>query len=119
MVTINTILTAQPELELLGSYAQAEGSTELIKVCQTCYAPPHYIPLFLVKPLTPWATWDWVWGQVALEGQEVGCHALVRYLQAAPIHSVEGALALADPPMAPLTDMRIFLVESAAGGNRT
>jgi len=69
--------------------------------------PSHYILLFLAEPLTPWAAWDWVQGQISSEGQEVACHALVKYLQAALTCSVEGAeivLTLANPPMAPMAD---------------
>jgi len=106
-VTIDTTLAAQPELELLGPYAQAEGGTELIKVRRTCFVPPRYVPLFLGEPLTPRDAWDRVRGQIALEGQEVACHALVKYLQAALTRPADGAdpfLALTDPPTAPLAD---------------
>ena len=106
-VTIDTTLAAQPELELLGPYAQAEGGTELIKVRRTCYVPPRYVPLFLAEPLAPRAAWERVRGQIALEGHDEACHALVKYLQAALTRPVEGAdplLELVDPPTAPLAD---------------
>jgi len=64
-MTIETTLAAQPKLELLGPYAQAEGDTGLIKVHQTSYMSPHYVSLFLAEPLTPWAAWEWDQGKIA------------------------------------------------------
>jgi len=106
-VTIDATLAAQPELELLGPYAQAEGGTELIKVRRTCFVPPCYVPMFLGEPLTPRAAWERVRGQIVLDGNEVSCLALVKYLQAALTRPADGAaplLALVDPPTAPLAD---------------
>ena len=56
------------------------------------------------------AAWDQVWWQITWEGQdEVVCHALVvKHLKAALTYSADGAepaLALADPPMAPLAKL--------------
>ena len=56
--TIDTTLTAQPELAILGPYAQAEPSTKLIKVRRTCFVPPRYVPLFLAGPIAPHEAWE-------------------------------------------------------------
>jgi hypothetical protein len=106
-VTIDATLAAQPELELLGPYAQAEDGTELIKVRRTCFIPPRYVPFFLREPLTPREAWERVRGQVVLDGLEGDCHAMVKYLQAALTRPADGAdplLNLGDPPTAPLAD---------------
>ncbi len=105
--TIDTTFAAQPEVEFLGPYAQGEDGTELIKVRRTCFVPPRYVPLFLGNPLTPREAWERVRGQIVLEGQEVACHALIKYLQASLTYAAGGAdplLALTDAPMSPLAD---------------
>ena len=105
--TIDTVLAAQPEAELLGPYAQAEAGTELIKVRRTCFVPPRYVPMFLAGPLTPREAWERVRGQIVTEGQEVACQPLVKFLQAAITRAVVGAaplVALAEAPAAPLAD---------------
>ena len=105
--TIETIFAAQPEAELLGPFVQADAGTELIKVRRTCFVPPRYVPLFLANPLTPREAWERVRGQIVVDGQEVACLALIKYIQAALTCTAVGAaptLSLSDAPVAPLAD---------------
>eukprot|EP00557_Chaetoceros_sp_GSL56_P008886 CAMPEP_0176505492 /NCGR_PEP_ID=MMETSP0200_2-20121128/16527_1 /TAXON_ID=947934 /ORGANISM="Chaetoceros sp., Strain GSL56" /LENGTH=660 /DNA_ID=CAMNT_0017905057 /DNA_START=100 /DNA_END=2083 /DNA_ORIENTATION=- len=105
--TIDTVFAAEPDTGFLGPYAQGEAGTELIKVRRTCFVPPRYVNLFLAGPVKPREAWERVRGQIVTEGQEVACHALVKYLQAALTLTVAGAapaLSLADTPVAPLAD---------------
>lgn len=105
--TIDTILAAQPDVTLLGPYAQGEAGTELVKVRRTCFVPPKYVPLFLGSPLTPREAWERVRGQIVVDNQEVACIALIKYLQAALTRLGAGmapALMLPEAPTAPLAD---------------
>ncbi|CAK9046738.1 CvfB_WH domain-containing protein (Fragment), partial [Durusdinium trenchii] len=105
--TIDAILAGQPDVELLGPYAQGEAGTELIKVRRTCFVPPKYIGMFLGEPLTPREAWERVRGQIVIDGNEASCHALVKYLQAAltqPAAGEEPLLSLTEAPTAPLAD---------------
>jgi hypothetical protein len=109
--TIDATFAGQPDLELLGPYAQGEAGTELIKVRRTCFVPPKYVGMFLGEPLTPRQAWERVRGQIVVDGNEVACHALVKYLQAAVTRSGANAaplLALADAPTAPLADATLL-----------
>ena len=105
--TIDATLAAQPEIELLGPYVQGEAGTELIKVRRTCFVPPRYVNMFLGIPLTPREAWERVRGQIVIDGQERACHPFIKYLQASLTRSganAEPALALPEPPTAPLAD---------------
>ena len=105
--TIDTVLAAHPEAELLGPYAQAEAGTEIIKVRRTCFVPPRYVPMFLAGPIMPRDAWERVRGQIVVEGQEVACQALIKFLQAAITRAVAGAaplVSLVESPVAPLAD---------------
>jgi hypothetical protein len=105
--TIDTVIAAQPEVDLLGPYAPADAGTELIKVRRTCFVPPRYVPLFLAGPITPREAWERVRGQIVVEGQEVACQALIKFLQAAITRAVAGAaplVSLVESPVAPLAD---------------
>jgi len=105
--TIDTTIAAEPDLELLGPYAQGEAGTELIKVRRTCFVPPKYVSMFLGAPLTPREAWERVRGQIVIDGKEEACRALVKYLQAAITRSAaqgEPLLTLQDAPTAPLAD---------------
>jgi hypothetical protein len=109
--TIDAILAGQPDVELLGPYAQGEAGTELIKVRCTCFVPPKYVGMFLGKPLTPREAWERVRGQIVTDGKEVACRALIKYLQAALTQSAVNAkplLALAEAPTAPLADAMLL-----------
>lgn len=105
--TIDATLAAEPDVELLGPYAQGEDGTELIKVRRTCFVPPKYVSLFLGEPLTPREAWERVRGQIVIDGREEACRALVKYLQAALTRSTaQGTqlLELNETPTAPLAD---------------
>jgi hypothetical protein len=110
--TIHTVFAAQPEAEFLGPYAQGEAGTELIKVRCTCFVLPRYVSLFLPGPIKPRETWERIRGQIVIEGQEVACQALIKYLQAALTRAAAGAppvLSLAeDAPVAPLADVLLL-----------
>jgi hypothetical protein len=106
-VTIDTVFATEPAAILLGPYAQGEPGTELIKVRRTCFVPPKYVPLFLGAPLTPREAWERVRGQIVIDGQQVACLALIKYLQAALTRQGAGAapaLALTEAPVPPLAD---------------
>jgi hypothetical protein len=105
--TIDATIAGDPTVELLGPYAQGEAGTELIKVRRTCFVPPKYVGMFLSGALTPREAWERVRGQIVIDGKEIACKALVKYLQAALTRSIahgEPLLALADAPLAPLAD---------------
>jgi hypothetical protein len=105
--TIDATIAGQPEIEMLGPYAQGEAGTELIKVRRTCFVPPKYVGMFLGEPLTPREAWERVRGQIVTDGKEDSCRALIKYLQAAITRSAANAeplLSLADAPTAPLAD---------------
>jgi hypothetical protein len=109
--TIDATFAGQPELELLGPYAQGEAGTELIKVRRTCFVPPKYVGMFLGEPLTPKAAWERVRGLIVIDGLEEACRPLVKYLQAALTRSGangEPALALSEAPTAPLADAALL-----------
>ncbi|CAK9059248.1 CvfB_WH domain-containing protein (Fragment), partial [Durusdinium trenchii] len=105
--TIDTTLAGQPDIKMLGPYAQGEAGTELIKVRRTCFVPPKYIGMFLGDPLTPREAWERVRGHLVTDGTEVACRALVKFLQAAitvPAIGEEPVLSLTEAPTAPLAD---------------
>jgi hypothetical protein len=105
--TIDATLAGEPEVECLGPYTQGEAGTELIKVRRTCFVPPKYVGMFLGSPLTPKEAWQRVRGQMVIDGTEVACKALVKYLQAALTRSAANAapaLELIEAPAAPLAD---------------
>jgi len=105
--TIDATFAAEPDVGWLGPYTQGEAGTELIKVRRTCFVPPRYVGMFLGEPLTPREAWERVRGQLVIDGHEVACRALVKYLQAALTRSVaqgDPVLSLNDAPTAPLAD---------------
>jgi hypothetical protein len=109
--TIDATIAGQPDLELLGPYAQGEAGTELIKVRRTCFLPPKYVGMFLGNPLSPCEAWERVRGQIVIDGNDVACRALVKYLQAAltrPAANVEPLLSLAEAPTAPVADAALL-----------
>jgi hypothetical protein len=109
--TIDATIAGQPDVELLGPYAQGEAGTDLIKVRKTCFVPPKYVGMFLGTPLTPREAWERVRGQMVVDGNEVSCRALVKYLQAAltrPAPNADPLLTLAEAPTAPVADAALM-----------
>ena len=75
-------------------------------MCKTCFVPPQYVGMFLgAGALTPREAWERVRGQLVIDGNEIACRALVKYLQAALTRSTANGDPLLELPDAPTASL--------------
>jgi hypothetical protein len=116
---IDTAVAANADPNLLvGPYTAEDANTETIRVRNTCYVPPAYVPLFLAGPLSPRQAWETVRAQIMVDQREESCAPLINFLRCAITISQAGqapVLCTAPPtaPLAPplLLDRRRLIIE--------
>ena len=61
---INTSLSDDPTINLLGTYGAGDAGAEVICCCKTMYAPDPYVGLLLGNNLTPVEAWNCLQGVI-------------------------------------------------------
>ena len=104
--TIDAAFAGDADALQLGTFADDDDGTKLIRVRRTCYVPPAYVLLFLAGDLSPREAWMAVQGQIVIDNRAQECAVLVDYLRAAITISGLGQPPVLTivPPTAPLAD---------------
>ena len=66
---------------LLGPFAAGDADTEILRVRNTCFVPPAYVPLFLAESMTPRQAWETVKAQIVTDNRLAECSPLVNFLR--------------------------------------
>jgi hypothetical protein len=101
---IDNALAGDNDIEFLGPYQDADADTETIRVRNTCYIPPAYVPLFLAHPLSPRQAWETVQTQIVVDNRQESCAPLINFLRAAITISQAGNTPIINqlPPYGPI-----------------
>ena len=108
--TINTSLSGNAILTLLGPYGAGEAGVEIIRCRKTVYVPAPYTGLLLGANLTPIEAWNQLWGSIVDAAAEDVCRPLIDWLRAAIVRAGPDTYsALVVPkPSATLTSALLF-----------
>ena len=79
--SIDTALTSDPELDLLGPFAADESDVEVICVSKTIYLPTPFVGVFLERNLTPVEAWSCLRGAIVDAGSTVYCCLVIDWLR--------------------------------------
>ena len=82
---IDTSLTGDPKLTLLGPYRAGDAGVETIRCRKTAYVPTPYVGLMLGANLTPIEAWHRLRGAIINAAAEEACRPLIDCLRAALI----------------------------------
>ena len=67
---INTSLSGDANLTLLGPYGAGDAGVEIIRCRKTVYVPVSYVGLLLGADLTPEEFWNRLWGSIVYAAAE-------------------------------------------------
>ena len=107
--TIDTSLTGDPNITLLGAYVAGDAGdagAEIIRCRKTFYVPAPYVGLLLSDDLIPVEVWNRLRGAIVYAAAEAACRPVINWLHAAIVRSGPNTYsALVVPnPLAPLPD---------------
>ena len=103
---IDTSLSGNPNVTLLGPYGAGDAGVEIICCCKTVYVPAPYVGLFLSADLSPVESWNRLCGAIIDAAAEAASRPIVNWLRAVIVRSdpnTHSALVVPDPS-APLPD---------------
>jgi hypothetical protein len=78
-----TTFAADPNLELLGPFANQDAETEVVRVRITCCLPPQYAHLLLAAPLPVRAVYELLMDRMTTDGLLEDCKPLFNWLRVA------------------------------------
>ena len=97
---IDTSLSGDPNVTLLGPYGAGDMGDEIIHCCKTVYVPTPYVSLLLSDDFTPVEAWNCLRGAISMAAAEAACWPITNWLRAAIIRSgpnTHSALVVPDP----------------------
>ena len=103
---IDTSLTEDSNLTLLGTYGMGDAGVEIIRCCKTVYVLPHTSYRLLCADLSPVEAWNRLRGAIIDAAEEDACRPLIDWIHAVIIRSgsnTHSALIVPEPS-APLPD---------------
>ena len=80
---IDTSLSGDANITLLGPYGAGDAGVEIIRCCKTVYIPAPYVGLLLCADLTPVEVWNHLCGAIVDAASEAVCRPLIDWLCAA------------------------------------
>lgn len=80
---VNVMLAVDPDKPLVGPFDAGDAGTELVRVRNLVYFPPHYVGMILSTPMTPCEAWDTVGAQILAEdtATKTACEPVLRWLK--------------------------------------
>ena len=108
--TIDTSLSGDTNLTLLGPYGAGDAGVEIIRCRKTVYVPAPYVGLLLGADLTLVEAWNRLGGAIVDAAAEDACRTLIKWLRAAIFQaSPDTYSALVVPePSAPLPNVLLL-----------
>ena len=103
-VAIDTSLSGDANITLLGPYSAGDAGIEIIRCRKTVYVPAPYVGLLLCADLTPVEAWNRICGAIVNAASETACRPLINWLHASIFRSgpnTPSALIVSEP-LAPL-----------------
>ena len=85
--TIDTSLSGNPTINLLGPYGAGDAGAEVIRFCKTVYVPDPYVGLFLGNNLTPVEAWNRFRGAISDAATEAACRSIIDWLRTTIVRS--------------------------------
>ena len=101
VATITAAIGGDPNLQLLGPYADGDAGTEVIRVRRTIVIPFSYVNVFLANEVTPRFFWETIHPQIITDGREADCLALLRFFQVAITQTPNGGPSVLELPALP------------------
>ena len=103
---IDTSLSGNANITLLGPYGAGDVGVEIIRCRKTVYVPATYVGLLLCADLTPVGAWNRLRGDITNATAEAACRPLIDWLRAAIVRSGPNTYSalIVPKPLAPLSN---------------